>query len=494
MLFNSINYFIFLLIVFILYYLFPNKYRWIILLLSSVFFYLWGEISTFIIPFIIITVTFVCGKMIFLAKNAFRKKLYFFSGILINFVLLVYFKYINFILLTLINGLDIIESLFIPSKIHNPHSIFLNITIPIGISFITFQAIGYLIEIWRSSKEPEKHFGIFATYLLFFPKLLSGPIERAHNFIPQLYQNNKLSYDNFVEGCKRLVIGLFMKLVVADRLAIYTNTIFNYPEQHSRITLITASVFFTIQLFSDFAGYTEIAIGSARILGYKLMENFNAPFLSKSITEFWSRWHISLSNWLRDYLFLPLSYSIARRYMMKSKKLFKTEYLSYITAVLITMTVCGIWHGASWNFVIFGFLQGFIMSFELVTRKARKKIKRHIPSWIDTVFGICFTFTFFSFTTIFFKSNTTADAFTFIERIFTVQGSLYMGEWQQFAFCIMSIFLLILIYFIKVIWLKVDILLKTKLWLIPQFAYALIIILILLLGVFDGGQFIYFQF
>jgi D-alanyl-lipoteichoic acid acyltransferase DltB (MBOAT superfamily) len=297
-----------------------------------------------------------------------------------------------------------------------------------------------------------------------------------------------------VEGLKRILWGLFLKLVVADRLALYTDAVFNNCRQHSGITLLVASIFFTVQLFSDFAGYTSIAIGSARILGFNLMENFNSPFMAKSIAEFWGRWHISLSNWLRDYLFLPISYSVARRAMKKKFILFKVEYVSYITGILITMTICGIWHGASWNFVIFGFLQGFMMTIELLTRKIRKKIRKNIPSWLDTIGGICFTFTFFSFTTIFFKANTVLDAFFIVGKIFTASGPFYIGEWQQIIYCVFAVLLLLTVSLIQEYSAKNPAHLKLKYWLFPQIGYVFLIILILLIGVFDGGQFIYFQF
>jgi alginate O-acetyltransferase complex protein AlgI len=453
-----------------------------------------SDVVTFIIPVIIVVSTFIFGKMIPQAPNAGRKKIYFLIGLFINLGLLIFFKYINFIIATVFAGVNFIGNLILTKHVVDNSSVALHFIIPLGISFITFQAIGYLIEINRGSKNPEKNFGLFATYLLFFPKLISGPIERAHNFIPQLYQKHELNYEQVINGLKRIVWGLFLKLVVADRLAIYVNAVFTYPELHSGLVLLVASVFFTIQLYADFAGYTDIAIGSAQIFGYKLMENFNAPFKAKSITEFWGRWHISLSSWLRDYLFLPLSYSTARKIMKKSYKLFKVEYISYITGVLITMTVCGIWHGASWNFVIFGFLQGVIMTVELLIRRTRKKVRKHIPSWLDTIGGIGFTFIFFCFSTIFFRANTTTDAFLIIGKIFTTSGHFFEGARQQFIYCTIAVLLLLIISFLKEFSANRAFLLKTKFWLITQAGYAILIILILLLGIFDGGQFIYFQF
>lgn len=494
MVFNSVNYFLFLFVVFVLNYLLPNRFRWILLLLSSIFFYLIADTATFIIPVIITVNTFICGKMIQQTPNTSRKKIFFYSGLFVNLGLLIFFKYVNFIIATVLSGLNFFGDFILSKQIVSHSSIVLQIAVPIGISFITFQAVGYLIEIYRGAKSAEKNFGLFSTYILFFPKLLSGPIERAHNFLPQMREKHELNYEQVIGGLRRILMGLFLKLVVADRLALYTDTVFKYPEMHSGIVLLVGAVFFTIQLFADFAGYTDIAIGSAQILGYKLIENFNAPFKAKSITEFWGRWHISLSNWLRDYLFLPLSYSVARKYMKKSFRLFKVEYVSYITGVLITMTVCGIWHGASWNFVIFGFLQGFVMTIELLTRKARKKVRKHIPMWFDTIGGICFTFICFCISTIFFRAETTSDALLIIGKIFTDTGTLFEGARMQFTYCILAVSLLLSIEFIKEISARITFFRKYKNWFTIQVGYAMIIILILLLGVFDGGQFIYFQF
>jgi len=466
----------------------------VILLLSGIFFYMFAGAVTFIVPTVIILSTFFCGIMISGTVNQGKKKVLFLSGLVINLGLLVFFKYINFIITSTFEGINFISKIIWSEHVLKGSSVFLKLIIPLGISFITFQAVGYLIEIYRGSHIPEKNLGVFATYLLFFPKLLSGPIERAHNFIPQLRLKHELNYEQIVEGLKRILWGLFLKIVVADRLALYTDAVFNNCRQHSGITLLVASVFFTVQLFSDFAGYTSIAIGSARILGYRLMENFNSPFMAKSIAEFWGRWHISLSNWLRDYLFLPLSYSVARRAMKKSYKVFKVEYISYITGILITMTICGIWHGASWNFVIFGFLQGFIMTVELLTRKVRKKVKKIIPSWLDTLGGMGFTFAVFSFTTIFFKANTVTDAFFIVGKIFTASGPFYIGEWQQIIYCFLAVFLLLIVSLSQEYSVKKSLQLKPKYWFISQIGYVFLIILILLIGVFDGGQFIYFQF
>lgn len=493
--FNSVNYFIFLCFVFFLNYIIPFKYRWILLLTSSILFYIIGSISTFFVLIIIILSTYICGLVIGKTDKIIRKKIFFWIGIIINLGILLIFKYINLIITLINDTYNLIINLFGFEHSSNATHTAINLIIPLGISYITFQTIGYLIEIYRRNKNFEKNIGIFATYIIFFPKLLAGPIERAHNFIPQLYEIYYIHYEDLSVGFKRMLWGLFLKIVIANRLSLYTDAVFNNSEQHSGITLLIATIFFTIQLFADFAGYTNIAIGSARILGFKLMENFNAPFIAKSITEFWGRWHISLSTWLRDYLFLPLSYSIARMSVKKIffLSLFKPEYISYITAVIITMTICGIWHGASWNFVIFGLLQGIIMAFELLTRKLRKKARKHIPSFVDSVLGICFTFCFFSFSTIFFRVNITSEAFSIIKKICELSGKIYIGDIGIFIYSLLGIFILLLSGLVGVYFPKIDFLYNNNKF-IRFFTILFLIIYMISFGVYDESQFIYFQF
>ena len=483
MLFNSFNYFLFLPVVFILNYILPGRFRWILLLLASIFFYMISGAATIIVPIVIILSSFICGILIERAATTGRKKTYFLLGLFINLGLLIFFKYINFIIGTAFDGFNFINRLLRLRTAVNNSSIVLQIFVPLGISYITFQAIGYIIEINRGNQKSEKNLGLFAAYLMFFPKLLSGPIERAHNFIPQLRQKHEFNYEQVVDGLKRIIWGLFLKLVVANRLALYTDAVFNNYEQHSGITLLVASFFFTIQLYADFAGYTDIAIGSAQIFGYRLMENFARPFIAKSVTEFWRRWHISLTTWVNDYIFNPIVITCR-----------EWNKWAIVFAIMVTFLVLGFWHGASWNFIIFGFLQGFIIAAEFFTRKVRKKVLSYIPSWVDTIGGISFTFGYFCFSTIFFKANTATDAFLIIKKILSFSGVLYIGEWQQLLYCIAGAICVVVIE-IRSGYLGQSILpSKTSHWFKDEMAYALIIVLILLIGVFDGGQFIYFKF
>ena len=482
MLLNSIQYFEFLLSVFIIYYILPDKFRWIAMLASSITFYAIGGASTISVPIIIILSTYACGVLIEQSLTAEKKKIYFRIGLIINLGLLVFYKYINFFIASYFDALNCFRHIFTSNAVVQDPLV-LKILVPIGISYITFQAIGYLIEINKNGKPAEKNIGLFATYLFFFPKLLSGPIERAHHFLPQLREKHPFDFENITAGSKRILWGLFLKLVLANRIALYTEAVFGNYQKHAGITLLLASILFAIQLFADFAGYTEMAIGSARLLGYKLMENFDSPFIATSVTEFWRRWHMSLTTWVADYIYNPIA--INRRYWDKWGVVF---------AGMVTFLILGFWHGASWNFIIFGFLQGLILAVEFLTRKARKNFRKRFPAWIDTIGGMIFMFGYFCFTSIFFKAENAAQAIAIIKKIVTLKGPLFVNPPSILIYSIAGIIMLSISGLIEEKFGERISFFNNKNWLIRSFAYAYVIIVILLFGVFDGGQFIYFKF
>lgn len=496
MLFNSINYFVFLFIVFIINYLLPGRFRWIFLLSASIFFYAMAGAATLIVPVVITLSTFTFGLLIGRSSNARRRKIFLLSGLLINLGLLIFFKYINFFITTAFDGLNFFNHLVQGEQVVDHVSIVLQFVVPLGISYITFQAIGYLIEINRGNQNPEKNVGLFATYLMFFPKLLSGPIERAHNFIPQLRQKHAFDYNQVVEGLKRIAWGLFLKLVIANRLAIYTDAVFNNYEQQSGITLLIVSFLYTFQLFADFSGYTEMAIGSAQILGFRLMENFNNPFISKSTTELWRRWHISLSTWFSDYVFNPIVIN------KRDWNRWAVVYASFITFLLL-----GFWHGASWNYIVFGFLQALALSLEFLTKNWRKRIRKELPEYINASFGIIYVISFFSFSLIFFKADNIQSALYTIKHIFAGLPEL-VSNLQNHQFIlgnlgdlgkknlVLSVLLISFIGLVQYIQSKKSIseILVQKPLYIRWTAYYVFILSLLFLGVFENRQFIYFQF
>jgi alginate O-acetyltransferase complex protein AlgI len=274
-------------------------------------------------------------------------------------------------------------------------------------------------------------------------------------------------------------------LVIADRLAIYVNAVYNNPEKHSGITLAVATIFFSFQIYCDFSGYSNIAIGAAKVMGFKLMTNFNRPYFSRTISEFWKRWHISLSTWFKDYLYIPLGgnrVSLPRIYLN----------------LFFVFVVSGFWHGANWTFIIWGALNGFYLVFALITQKWRHQFNELIHlkphSTLNRAIQIVTTFILASFAWIFFRANTSSDAFLIVKKIFQFKGPLYISELQQFSYCLLGILLLLIIEVRQEFLIHTPLPFKSSYWYKEQFAYAMLIILILMIGVFDSRQFIYFQF
>ena len=289
------------------------------------------------------------------------------------------------------------------------HRSALNIILPVGISFYTFQTLSYTIDVYRNKLDPSKDFIAFATYVSFFPQLVAGPIERATNLLPQFYKKREFNYERAVSGMKLILWGLIKKVVVADTCARLVNLIFENYQNESGLALVMGAVFFAFQIYGDFSGYSDIAIGTSRLFGFDLMRNFNYPYFSRDIAEFWRRWHISLSTWFRDYLYIPIGGS-------KGKQLVK------IRNVFIIFLVSGFWHGANWTFVFWGGLNALFFLPLLLRNKNRKNTnqvaeKRLTPTFQELL-QICITFSITTFSWIFFRSETINDAFVYIERIF----------------------------------------------------------------------------
>lgn len=495
MLFNSLNYFLFLSAVFFLNYSLHYRFRWILLLSASILFYVLAGAGTFIVPVFITVSTYFFGRLTDQNHSRKRGKFYYLTGIGIDLLFLVFFKYVNFFIETALDGFKLFNHLIGKSQTAEANSFFIQIIVPLGISYITFQAIGYLIEIYRGSQNAEKNFGLFSTYLLFFPKLLSGPIERAHNFLPQLHERHEFNYEQVVQGLKRIGWGLFLKIVIANHLAKYTDCVFAQYDQVSGITLFIAAVFFTFQMYADFGGYTEIAIGSAQILGFRLMENFDNPFSAISVSKFWRRWHISLSSWVYDYIYNPIL--ITYRNWNK---------WSIVFAAMVTFLILGFWHGPSWNYIVFGFLQGLILSVESFTMKIRNKIRKRISPRLNVFAGVSFTFLYFTFSLIFFNTKSIPTAVFIIKRIFGALPELWYKISNNLpvidhigisrtdsllSLSIALIFAIILNFQNK--YRFSDLIIRKPAIVRWTFYYALILLLFFL-GVYEDRQFIYFQF
>ncbi len=475
MLFNSFNFLIFFPIVTIIYFLLPHKVRWVHLLLSSCVFYCFFIPIYILILLITILIDYTAG--IYIEKSGGkRKKSWLLFSILSTCLVLFIFKYFNFFN----SNINIVASLF-----HLNYALpLLHIILPIGLSFHTFQSLSYVIEVYRGQQKAEKNFGIYSLYVMFYPQLVAGPIERPQNLLYQFYEKHDFNYDDVTTGLKKIVWGLFKKIVVADRLSLYVNAIYSNHDKHNGTSLLVATLFFAFQIYCDFSGYSDIAIGAARTMGFKLMTNFNAPFYSKCITEFWRRWHISLSTWFNDYLFTPIMF--AKREWGKA---------AVVYAVLCTFAVSGLWHGANWTYIIWGLLNGVALVYEFFTKKIRKKLAQRIPSLIYIPISILLTFLYACFTWVFFRSSNLKTALSILYKIIFIHGPCFIGDRKNMIYSVLFIIVLLIIETTKEYKLFNNFsLFNNTNVLIRRFSYISIVLLILMFGVFDNSQFIYFQF
>ncbi|MDO8743457.1 MAG: MBOAT family O-acyltransferase [Candidatus Azambacteria bacterium] len=411
MLFNSFSFLIFFPVVVLLYFLIPYRYRTLLLLIASGYFYMVFVPKYIFILLFLITADYFLAKAI--EKRTGRKrKILLLASILANLGTLAFFKYFNFFSENIAALADFLNWNYSPAV--------LSLILPLGLSFHVFTSLSYVIEVYRGKYKPEKNFLTYALYVSFFPKLVSGPIERPYNLLPQLHENHNFNYDRVAAGLQRILWGFFKKIVIADNLALYVNQIYGQPHDYSGLILLTATVFFAFQLYSDFSGYTDIAIGSAQILGFKLTENFDRPYFSVSIAEFWRRWHISLSSWLSDYVYYPLVFSAKR-----------ISPLRLYFALLVTFVLIGLWHGANWTFVMFGTIQGFYIVLGKITKNWREWLSRttgisRLPR-LRRIFQMMITFGLVLVGFVFFRADTLGDAYFIITNSFSGLASLVGG-------------------------------------------------------------------
>jgi alginate O-acetyltransferase complex protein AlgI len=489
MIFNSFIYLIFLSVIGIAYYIFPGRIRWVLLLIASIGYYL-SFIPVFLLLLIgIVFVNYFLARWLAKVSNEKSNSLLILI-IILNILILAFFKYFN--LLFPANHVQLY--IFNPFSQSDPIN---KMLLPLGLSYLTFTVLSYQIEVKRKTIQPEKHFGYFSLYLLFFPRIAQGPIERPQHLIPQLHQSNSFNYVTIVEGLKLMLWGYFKKLVVADRLAIYVNAVYNNSEHHNGSSFILATVFFAFQIYADFSGYTDIALGSAKLFGFNLTNNFKRPYFATSIQDFWNRWHITFSTWLRDYIFLPFAYFLSNR--MKKQKYFfvSTDKWIYLITIMVTFAICGIWHGVGWTYLIWGILFGIYLTYTNWTKNLQKRIRKqfHIkktsPYYI--IYKILLTFILVLFTWIFFRSETTQEAFYIIKSIFTSCGQLFV-DFPTFVYGIGGILILLFSEYNHEYKTESPLPFTTNHWIKETLLYGSLVIIILLVGVFDGSQFIYFQF
>ena len=445
-------------------------------MISSCYFYVaFVPIYILILGFTIV-IDYFAGIYIENAEGK-RRKLGLLFSLIANIGVLAIFKYYNFInhnFSFLLQGFGL----------SNPIP-YLSILLPIGLSFHTFQAMSYTIEVYRGHQKAEKHFGIYSLYVMFYPQLVAGPIERPQNLLHQFREKYNFEYDRVVEGLKLMLWGLFKKLVIADRLAIYVDAVYNNPDQHNGMTFVLATIFFAFQIYCDFSGYSDIAIGAAKVMGFKLMTNFERPYLARNISEFWKRWHISLSTWFKDYLYISLGGN-------------KVSVPRWYFNLFLVFLISGLWHGANWTFIIWGTLNGFYLVFAVISQGFRNKISRltgieKLPG-LNTLLQVLTTFMLSCFAWIFFRANNVTDAFAIIKKISTFNGPIFFQNPSMSIYSVSGIFILLFVEFKKEYYRGDFSFFNNKSWIVRNLSYALLIILILLIGVFDGGQFIYFQF
>lgn len=480
MLFNSLEFFLFFPIVTILFFALPHKWRWLHLLIASCFFYMYFIPVYILILFATIIIDYIAGILIEKAEGA-RRKSFLIVSLIANIGVLAVFKYYNFFI-----GNINATGLSLP---------ILSIILPIGLSFHTFQAMSYTIEVYRGNYPAEKHFGIYALYVMFYPQLVAGPIERPQNVLPQFHKKKYFNYGNAVSGLCLMVWGMIKKVVIADRLALFTDPIFDHPRDYPGIVIAIAAVFFAFQIFCDFSGYSDIALGAARVMGFKLMTNFNKPYHARSISEFWKRWHISLSTWFRDYLYIPLGgnrVSLPRAYF----NLFFVFLLS------------GFWHGANWTFIVWGALHGFYLVFALTTRNWRQNLSSQLGlnkiAWLENMLNVIIVFLLVTFAWIFFRANSLDNAFYMISKVGNVfQESVQIVQDRNFKLlnidstalltCTVLILLLEICHLVDV---KFDF--GASFSHRPAYVrwaiYTTAIAFLLLFGLFNSKSFIYFQF
>ncbi len=392
MLFNSFHFLVFFPVVTIAYFLLPQRFRWMLLLSASCYFYMTFIPKYIFILAITITIDYFAGLGLEKLKGKKRKWLLVLS-ILSNIGMLAFFKYFNFANENLASLATFIGWNY-PIKT-------LEIILPIGLSFHTFQSLSYTIEVYRGRQKAERHFGYLATYVMFYPQLVAGPIERPQNILHQLHTEQKFDYQRIADGLKWMAWGMFKKVVIADRMALLVDPIYNSPTAHSGPALVFATLAFAIQIYCDFSGYSDIALGSAQVMGIKLMKNFDHPYFAKSIPEFWQRWHISLSTWFRDYLYIPLG----------GNRVAKPRW---VFNLFITFLISGFWHGANWTFVIWGALHGLYVVFFGLTDKLWARLSsvlrvdrfRKLANALSTLA----TFSLVTYAWIFFRANSLSDA------------------------------------------------------------------------------------
>ena len=408
MVFNSIEFLVFLPIVVALFYVLPQKVRWLWLLSASCVFYMWFVPKYILILLSTIVVDYSAGLLMERhADQPKKKKTFFVISIVSTLAVLLVFKYLNF----LTANLDqLCTSLGMETHLMT------HIILPIGLSFHTFQSMSYVIEVYRGNQKAERHFGYYSLYVMFFPQLVTGPIERPGNLLRQLHEEKRFDYDNISKGMRLILFGFFIKMVVADHLGEYVDEVYGHLDEYNSWTVLGCMVFYSFQIYCDFFGYSTIALGSAKLMGFDLMDNFRSPYLSKNIAEFWHRWHISLSTWFRDYVYIPMGGS-------------RVKFGRWAFNILVVFVLSGIWHGAAWTFLLWGFAHGLLHIVEKALRDRIPK-KEFCSKWLKISIDMLCMLKTFVLVTLFWVVFRATD-FEHLKAIFVTAFTNFDGGEQM---------------------------------------------------------------
>lgn len=485
MLFNSFEFFLFFILVTAGYFLLPFQFRWFFLLLASGVFYMFFVPVYILILFFTILIDYFAGIWIEQATSLRKRKGLLIMSIIANVGVLAVFKYYNFFIDN-INDVAVIFG-------HTFYFPLLTFLLPIGLSFHTFQAMSYTIEVYRGSQKAERHFGIYALYVMFYPQLVAGPIERPQHIIHQFRERHAFDYDRIASGLRLMLWGLTKKILIADRLSAVVEEVYSRHTSYGGLAVVIATVFFAVQIYCDFSGYSDIAVGCARVMGFNLMRNFNMPYFALSVSGFWRRWHISLTSWFRDYVYIPLGGSRVPPYR-------------WYFNLLIVFLLSGLWHGANWTYIAWGGSLGFALIVEVATRKQRLQLMEYLPGWLFNSLASILTLTFICLTWILFRADSLAHAGQLLHSVFSFEkgycslvqnnltGTAYLGQplWRLLG-CFVLITSLFTIEASHKKWNLIaclDQMQRGWRWTV----YYTLIILILLFGAFTTQEFIYFQF
>jgi alginate O-acetyltransferase complex protein AlgI len=486
MLFNSLDFLIFFPVVVAIYFATPHRVRWILLLAASYYFYASWKPEYLLLIIFSTLVDYGAALGMGGARSQARRTAFLALSLSSNLGLLFAFKYFNFFNEATRQVFDRLNIFYgVPA---------FEVLLPVGISFYTFQTLSYSIDVYRGRQQPERHLGIFALYVSFFPQLVAGPIERSTRLLPQFFERHGFDESRVTSGLRLMLWGFFKKVVIADRLAVYVNAVYGSPGDYGPGALLLATYFFAFQIYCDFSGYSDIAIGTARVMGYDLMQNFRRPYFARSIHEFWGRWHISLSTWFRDYLYIPLGGNRVAKWRW---------YLNLLTVFVVS----GLWHGANWTFIVWGALHGFYLVFALLSTGVRDRLwsgsaealalSRPARARVREMAAILSTFHLVLLAWIFFRANSVADAVLIVRNIVAWEGTgaVILEPMSAFhlAVATASIFFLL---GAQILQSRVDVqdLLGRMPIVVRWGAYYALLIGMLAFGQFEETEFIYFQF